>query len=266
MSDFVLRPIGVVRSPIGDARRLPREGVAATIEVFPEFAAGLAGIEANSHLIVIGWMHHADRDLLATDRESWVGGRLRLGVFAGHSPSRPNPLGMTTVRLLGVDGNRLRVEPLDMVDGTPIVDIKTAGPGAGPFAARTRRGLAAERRREPYGDYRMLLREVEHFHGERCVGAAVGVRIFHHAIAAFDVGARDPALTVAVVPDAGCVADALQALSGATFGNGRLTVGADFVLRCRGRGLRFALVAAPPPTVEDALRADADALYRVEEA
>lgn len=127
MSDrFEFRPIGYARSPFSDTKQIPKgpgakheeEGI---LEVLPEFAAGLKDIEGFSHLFVL-WAFHksTDYELVGTppvdDRPH--------GVFATRSPRRPNPIGLTVVELLRRDGARLHVRGVDMLDGTPILDIK----------------------------------------------------------------------------------------------------------------------------------------------
>jgi len=114
-----LRPIGRV------VRR--GEEPSALVEVLPEFADALDGVEEQEHLWVLFWMHRltaADRRTLRVhprgDRS-----RPKRGVFALHSPMRPNPIGMTRVRLLAREGNRLIVEDLDALDGSPVIDIKS---------------------------------------------------------------------------------------------------------------------------------------------
>jgi tRNA (adenine37-N6)-methyltransferase len=118
--------IGVVRSEFTDTEQIPKgagaqhtaEGV---LELRPELEAGLADIEGFSHLFVI-WVFDRSQgyELLAqpptADRPH--------GVFTTRSPRRPNPIGLTVVELLGRDGPRLRVRGVDMLDGTPILDIK----------------------------------------------------------------------------------------------------------------------------------------------
>jgi tRNA (adenine37-N6)-methyltransferase len=123
---FTMRPIGHVRSPHQETAAIPKGPDAkheaeGEIEILPEFADGLQDIEGFSHLFVIWVFHQAEPAVLVSvpptdDRPH--------GVFAGRSPRRPNPLGLTVVELLGRDGNRLRVRGLDMLDGTPILDIK----------------------------------------------------------------------------------------------------------------------------------------------
>ena len=123
---FTLSPIATVHSPYRDTAEIPKglgarhdeEGI---IELRPEFEKGLADIEGFSHLYVIWIFDRSSGSMLiayppSDDRPH--------GVFATRSPQRPNPLGLTVVELLGRDGPRLRVRGLDMLDGTPVVDIK----------------------------------------------------------------------------------------------------------------------------------------------
>ena len=126
MQDFVMRPVGFVRSPFVETSEIPKgAGAEHTAEGFlelrPELETGLTDIEGFSHLLVI-WVFHQSEgyELLGVpptdDRPH--------GVFATRSPRRPNPLGLSVVTLLGREGPRLRVRGLDMLDGTPILDIK----------------------------------------------------------------------------------------------------------------------------------------------
>jgi tRNA-Thr(GGU) m(6)t(6)A37 methyltransferase TsaA len=126
MSSFTLTPIGVVRSPFTSTKQIPKgpgakheeEGV---LEIRPDLAEGLADIEGFSHLFVLWIFDRIDGyDLTAhppSDDKPH-------GVFATRSPRRPNPIGLTVVQLLGRDGTNLRVRGIDMLDGTPIIDIK----------------------------------------------------------------------------------------------------------------------------------------------
>jgi tRNA-Thr(GGU) m(6)t(6)A37 methyltransferase TsaA len=126
MTSFTLTPIGVVRSPFTSTKQIPKgpgakheeEGV---LEIRPDLAQGLADIEGFSHLFVLWIFDRVDGfDLTAhppSDDKPH-------GVFATRSPRRPNPIGLTVVQLLGRDGTNLRVRGVDMLDCTPIVDIK----------------------------------------------------------------------------------------------------------------------------------------------
>ena len=123
---FTMRPIGVVRSPFHDRSQIPKgpgaehtaEGI---IEISAELEEGLTDIEGFSHLFVIWVFDQAEGfDLMATPPTDTKAH----GVFATRAPRRPNPIGLTVVELLGRDGNRLRVRGVDMLDGTPVLDIK----------------------------------------------------------------------------------------------------------------------------------------------
>lgn len=123
---FTPRPIGYVRSPYTDSKAIPKglgvkheaEGV---LEVLPEFAPGLQDIEGFSHLFVL-WNFDRSTDFALLGNTPADG--LPHGVFATRSPRRPNPIGLTVVELLSRDNASLRVRGVDMLDGTPILDIK----------------------------------------------------------------------------------------------------------------------------------------------
>ena len=121
-----MRPIGFVKSPYSETREIPKgcgakheaEGI---IEIQPDLEQGLTDIEGFSHLFIIWAFHKADGcSLLGTPPSD----NRPHGVFATRSPRRPNPIGLTVVELLERDGPRLRVRGVDMLDGTPVLDIK----------------------------------------------------------------------------------------------------------------------------------------------
>ena len=122
-----MKPIGVVRSPHGTTADIPKGPGAkhkaeGTLELRPELEDGLADIEGFSHLFVVWVFHESDGyDLVA---KVPLDDRRPHGVFSSRSPRRPNPIGLSVVELLGRDGPRLRVRGVDMLDGTPILDIK----------------------------------------------------------------------------------------------------------------------------------------------
>jgi tRNA (adenine37-N6)-methyltransferase len=123
---FTMRPIGVVRSPYSDRSQIPKGPGAehtaeGTIEIASELELGLTDIEGFSHLFVIWVFDKSDGfELMATPPTDTK----PHGVFATRAPRRPNPIGLTVVELLGREGNRLRVRGVDMLDGTPVLDIK----------------------------------------------------------------------------------------------------------------------------------------------
>jgi tRNA-Thr(GGU) m(6)t(6)A37 methyltransferase TsaA len=126
---YTLHPIGFVHSELVDRAEAPRQGDEgapdATIEVTPHLLAGLGGIEAGQELIIVTWLHHASRDVLEVHPRDDLT-RPLAGVFGTRSSDRPNPLGLHRVTVRAVQGGRLRVGPLEVIDGTPVVDIKPA--------------------------------------------------------------------------------------------------------------------------------------------
>jgi tRNA-Thr(GGU) m(6)t(6)A37 methyltransferase TsaA len=123
---FTSKAIGFVGSPYKDVSEIPKglgvkheaEGV---LKILPEFEAGLTDIEGFSHLVIIWEFDRSNGfKLLGTPPSD----NRQHGVFATRSPRRPNPIGLTTVELLRREGNELHVRGVDMLDGTPILDIK----------------------------------------------------------------------------------------------------------------------------------------------
>lgn len=126
MDEVRYEPIGVVRSPFTETTGMPIQGVAAEdvagrVEILPAYRDGLRDIEGFSHLILLYHLHLSwGPELTVTP---FLDDEPR-GVFATRSPRRPNPIGLSTVRLVGVDGSTLHIEDVDIVDGTPLLDIK----------------------------------------------------------------------------------------------------------------------------------------------
>ncbi|MBV5318453.1 MAG: tRNA (N6-threonylcarbamoyladenosine(37)-N6)-methyltransferase TrmO [Desulfobulbaceae bacterium] len=94
-----------------------------TLEIFPAYQAGLEGIVAGQTIVVLFWLHQSSRDILKVYPRGDRSRGLR-GVFATRSPVRPNPIAISELKVLAIDGNRLEVAGLDILDGTPIIDIK----------------------------------------------------------------------------------------------------------------------------------------------
>ena len=126
MNEIKYKPIGVVHSPHKQPKGTPiqppaAKGIIATVEVFPEYVEGLKDLEGFSHVILIYHFHLSKGASLRVkpylDTEAH-------GVFAMRGPSRPNPIGISAVRLVGIDDNILGIEGADIVDGTPLLDIK----------------------------------------------------------------------------------------------------------------------------------------------
>ena len=125
--DFTVRPIGHVESPLTSTADAPRQGDEGAPEAYlildPIVQAGLDGISVGNEIIVLTWLHEADRSVLKVHPRGDLN-RPEQGVFSTRASSRPNPIGLHRVRVLGMDGLRVHVSHLEAIDGTPIVDIK----------------------------------------------------------------------------------------------------------------------------------------------
>jgi len=126
MEEIKYKPIGIIRSPFGDVHGMPIQptgarGITGTVEIKPEVADGLKDVEGFSHIILIYHFHRSEGYSLEV--KPFMDDHLR-GVFATRAPRRPNPIGMSIVRLVKVEGCTLYIEDVDIVDGTPLLDIK----------------------------------------------------------------------------------------------------------------------------------------------
>jgi tRNA-Thr(GGU) m(6)t(6)A37 methyltransferase TsaA len=122
-----LRPIGVIRSKIKERSKAPKQGSEGApdvwLEVHPFATLALDGLAVGDELIVLTWLHRAHRDTLKVRPRSDPSRRLT-GVFATRSPDRPNPIGLHQVTVRKISKKRLRVGPIEAIDGTPVIDIK----------------------------------------------------------------------------------------------------------------------------------------------
>jgi tRNA-Thr(GGU) m(6)t(6)A37 methyltransferase TsaA len=123
--DASLYYIGRIRTPWRRREDCPKNArgsdAVCTIELDPRWAAGLAGLESVSHVVLLYWMDKARRDLVLQSPRHYAEHR---GTFALRSPARPNPIAVSVARLVGIDGHRLSVVGLDCLDNTPLLDIK----------------------------------------------------------------------------------------------------------------------------------------------
>jgi tRNA-Thr(GGU) m(6)t(6)A37 methyltransferase TsaA len=124
---YEIKPIGVTRSELASREAAPRQGYEgapdAWVEVSSALAVGLEGISVGSEIILITWLHKAHRDILKLHPRGDKSNPMT-GVFSTRSPDRPNPLGLHRVTVLEITGYRLKVGPIEAIDGTPVVDIK----------------------------------------------------------------------------------------------------------------------------------------------
>ena len=124
---YEIRPIGVVESPLVDPAGAPKQGSEGGPEAWlafdPAMADGISDLSIGDEVFVLTWLHLADRSVLAVHPRDDPRSPLT-GVFSTRSSDRPNPIGLHRVRVLSIDGFRVRVADLEAVDGTPVVDVK----------------------------------------------------------------------------------------------------------------------------------------------
>jgi tRNA-Thr(GGU) m(6)t(6)A37 methyltransferase TsaA len=139
VKNVTYRPIGVIHSPFEEPENVPiqpaaAKGVEGRVEIRPEFIDGLQDLDGFSHLVLIYHLHLSRGFSLLV--KPFLDDELR-GVFATRAPRRPNPIGLSVVRLLAVDSTTLRIQDVDIVDGTPLLDLKPHIPEVdpkGPYA------------------------------------------------------------------------------------------------------------------------------------
>lgn len=126
-TDFTVRPVGRVNSPLSSAADAPRQGDEGAPDAYlilgADVQTALDGIAVGDEIIVLSWLHEADRSVLKVHPRGDLN-RVEQGVFSTRSASRPNPIGLHRVRVLGIDGMRVHVSGLEAIDGTPILDLK----------------------------------------------------------------------------------------------------------------------------------------------
>ncbi|NLB83626.1 MAG: tRNA (N6-threonylcarbamoyladenosine(37)-N6)-methyltransferase TrmO [Synergistaceae bacterium] len=127
-NEMVLRPIGIVRSTLKNREECPKQGFenGPEAEIILEkcFREGVVGLDVGREIMVLTWLHLADRDKVKNIHPGGDLNRPPRGVFATRSPSRPNPLGLHRAKILEMTERGMKVAPLEVVDGTPVVDIK----------------------------------------------------------------------------------------------------------------------------------------------
>ncbi len=138
MKRLVLTVIGTIHSPFREAAGTPiqsalAQGVEGSVEVFPEFVPGLKDLEGFDRIWLLYWFDRTTPTRLVV--KPFLDKQKR-GVFATRAPCRPNAIGLSCVRLLGIDGGRLRIGDVDVLDGTPLLDIKPYVPQFDSFKAR----------------------------------------------------------------------------------------------------------------------------------
>ena len=126
MDEIKYKPIGIIHSPFKEPKGTPIQpaganGINGTVEVFPEYIKGLKDIDGFSHLILIYHFHLSQG--LSLEAKPYMDNQAH-GVFAMRGPNRPNPIGISVVRLVRIGKNILHIQDVDIIDGTPLLDIK----------------------------------------------------------------------------------------------------------------------------------------------
>lgn len=208
-----IAPIGVVHSSVTVPKEMPRGGVEATIELDPRYADGLLRIDEHSHLWVLSWFHLSDRDTLQVQPIKLDPNAPPYGVFGLRANRRPNPIAVSLVELVRVDGNVLHVNGLDAVDGTPILDIKAYFERDCVFSPKAP-VLRPSSRDTRWTD---LVRLARQHHQELCDGLYLGARM--SLIAEERIGKLTSPELVVAVQGPRCLADTIQGLTRARFSN-----------------------------------------------
>jgi len=126
MNEITYTPIGIIHSPFKEPRGTPIQppgarGIPGSVELFPEYVEGLKDLDGFSHIILIYHFHLAKRPSLLM--KPFMDDQPH-GIFAIRAPSRPNPIGISVVRLVRIENNVLHIEDVDIIDGTPLLDVK----------------------------------------------------------------------------------------------------------------------------------------------
>ncbi len=228
---ITLKPIGRVRSPVRDRRQMPRLGAPAAVELFDEFRPGLLRLEKHSHLWVLAWMNEAERDLLQViprGIEDESPENLH-GVFAVRSPARPNPIGLTLARIVGVNGARIELDRLDFVDGTPVVDLKPYFVARDMIYSASNIQIGRPANREAARE--ALAAQAVNFHGEFCAELELGVDLYTDFRAEVLDFEEPASLRVTAPADRPHLLDALMGMTRASFGRGTLALGEPGTVR-----------------------------------
>ncbi len=211
--DIVIRPVGMVKSDYLDPKTVTDSEEKAVVEVFPQYADALLGIEKNSHLWILSWFHLARRDALSTVPYRINPKSPTYGVFALRTPVRPNPIALSLVQLDRVEGRMLYVTGLDAVNETPVLDIKPYFENDIVFSPRTpfiqpfKREMAQSN----------LLRQALTHHQEECPALLMAVRMA--VIASEKFGHLNSPDLFVMAEGSPCLADTIQGLSRARLAN-----------------------------------------------
>ena len=127
MNEIILKPIGFVKNSVKQPRFGNFANEVSEVIVDEKFAEALKGIDYYSHVIIVYWMDRV-KDYVIQHQPQGNPNVPIVGIFACRCPQRPNPIAITTVKLIGREGNKIKVKGLDTLDGTPVIDIKPYWP------------------------------------------------------------------------------------------------------------------------------------------
>jgi tRNA-Thr(GGU) m(6)t(6)A37 methyltransferase TsaA len=262
--DPTLRTVGIIHSSIRDRKKMPAWGAPATVEVFPEFEPALHRIDKHTHVWILAWLVQGrdERGVLqVTPRGVADKGPEGLhGVFAVRSPARPNPIGMTTARLLGRDGLRLRLDALDFLDQTPVLDVKPYFVTRDMIFSAYGRQIGAASSREALRE--SLTVQAVQFHGSLTPCVAWAVRVVEHFRWSRHGLNDPPGWSVAAPAHRPEVADALMGMTRVSLGRGTLRLAPDDAIEFAGEA-RYECVPELPESAKEILAAEDGALFRV---
>lgn len=208
-----LHAIGTVHSPVSEPKEMPHGGVEATIELDPAYEDGLLRIQEHSHLWILSWFHLGNREMLQVQPTKIDPDALPYGVFGLRAYKRPNPIGLSLVELLSVDGNVLHVRGLDAIDGTPVLDIKAYFERDCVFSPRA----PVLRPSSRTGRFKDLVRLALQQHQEECPSLLLGARMA--LIAEENVGKLTAPDLRVTVRGSRCLADTIQGVTRARLAN-----------------------------------------------
>lgn len=207
-----IEPIGVVHNDFKDHNQIKVSKQGAIIEIYPQFTEGMHRLEEHSHIWVLGWFHESVRNVLRVIPR--INPALpEYGVFGLRTPSRPNPVGLTVTRLEAIEHNRLYVQRLDFINGTPIIDIKPYYEQDIIFSPRT----PYIKPKETAMLEEIMMKEALYHHQEECPDMILAVKM---CLAAERVLGQLTDWDVKVtVTGSRCLADTVQGLTRARLGN-----------------------------------------------
>lgn len=218
---WIVKAIGVVRSPVKERKQMPPLGVPATVELLAEYVPGLLRIEKHSHIWVLAWLE-ADRELLQVVPRGVQPGQPESlhGVFAVRSPVRPNPIGLTATRVVAVRGASIDVARLDFIDGTPVLDVKPYFASRDLIFSASNAQIGRPASRENLRE--SLLDQAVNFHGEVCTELALAVRVFEHFRWEVQGCQETGSYGLALPWERGCMFDAFMGMTRLSPGSGRI--------------------------------------------